>query len=233
VIIGTDMAIGLQTAAEQVYEELRKQIVTGALAPALPLPLIEIANELGVSTTPVRAALSRLQTEGLVVHYRHRGAIVAPLDIDDLEAIQAVRSGIEGRAAMLGAPLLTDQGLAAMRGKLERLRPTAGLSTDAYLTLNWKLHEVCYLAAERPTLLELIHSYQRRAERYIRLVMNDEEGRKAGIEQQTAFVEACEARDGRRAQTVIRDALEYTVSRLEPILADGPEMKKRLAVAPG
>jgi DNA-binding GntR family transcriptional regulator len=217
------MSIGLRTAGEQAYDELRRQIVTGELAPGAPLPLEQVASELGVSTTPVRAALSRLQTEGLAVHYRHRGAIVAPLDLDDLEVIQAVRDGIEGRAALLGAPRLADGDIAAMHDLLRQLDAVSPTSSDDYLRLNWQLHDICYAGAAHQKLLDLIHSYQRRAERYIRLVVQDDEGWSASLAQQTDFVAACEARNGKRAQRVIRDALEYTVTRLATRLTRDPD----------
>lgn len=211
------VTMGYQTAAEQAYEELRRRIVMGELQPSTPLPLVELANALGVSTTPVRNALSRLQTEGLVVHYRHRGTIVAPLDLEDLEVIQAVRAGIEGKAALLGAPRLTDSTIEEMQSTFERLQRAAS-SVDTFLPLNWTLHDLCYSAGGRKRLLDLIHSYQRRAERYIRLAIQDEAGRSTSLAQQSEFVDACAARDGVRAEEIMREALQYTIAQLEPLV---------------
>jgi DNA-binding GntR family transcriptional regulator len=209
------MKIGIQTASEQTYRELRRQIISGVLAPSQPLPLLEVAQELGVSTTPVRAAISRLQANGLVVQERHRAAIVAPLDMADVEVIQAVRAGIEGRAARLGAPKLGDESIEEMSSVLETLPTIASISVDDYLLANWRLHDLCYIAADQSRLLEQIRSYQRRAERYIRLVVGDDVGFQESLVQQAEFVEACRRRDGEKAQTVMRCALEYTVDRLD------------------
>jgi len=103
----TPTTIVLKTAVEQVYEELRARIVRNGLPAGTQLPLAELAEELGVSTMPIRSALSVLQTEGLVRQLPHRGATVAPFEVEDLEVIQAVRSGIEGFAARTGARGLT------------------------------------------------------------------------------------------------------------------------------
>ena len=214
------MPININTAAEQVYDELRARIISGDLAPSAPLPLGPLARQLGVSTTPVRVALSRLQTDGLVTYARHRGAMVSSLELEDLEVIQAVRSGVEGAASRLGAPRLDAADVEKMRRALDHLQMIDVGSTDKYLAANWRLRDICYLAANRPQMRECISSYQRRAERYIRLVIRDEVGFRDSLDQQRRFFEACVARDGVQAENVIRDALQYTVERLRAFFAD-------------
>jgi DNA-binding GntR family transcriptional regulator len=67
--------ISLKSAAERVYEELRPRIVRNELTPGTPLQLTDLAKELGVSTMPVRSALSALQAEGLVRQVWHLGSV--------------------------------------------------------------------------------------------------------------------------------------------------------------
>src|SRR4051794_18069210 len=76
--------------AASTYEQIRQRILLGVLPPESSLALAELADELGVSTMPVRAALARLTSEGLVRKLRSRVSIVAPLEIEDFEEIQAV-----------------------------------------------------------------------------------------------------------------------------------------------
>jgi DNA-binding GntR family transcriptional regulator len=216
--------IVLQTAADQVYEELRRRIVRHELSPGTPLPLAELADELGVSTMPVRAALPRLEAEGLVKQVRHRGASVAPLDIEDLEIIQAVRIGIEGFAADRGARSMSNADKHRVQQALVQCRVIADNGDlDAYLAALWEMHDICYAAASRDRLLDLIHQYRRRAERYIRLAVASLE-LPENIVLQERFIEACVARDGEAARRAIAHALTWTIGALESsIRADGAE----------
>ncbi len=210
--------IVLQTAADQVYEELRRRIVRHELLPGTPLPLAELAEELGVSTMPVRAALPRLEAEGLVKQVRHRGASVAPLDIEDLEIIQAVRIGIEGFAAEFGARSMTAADAQSIREALDRCTVIAERGDlDEYLIALFEMHDICYAAANRPRLLDLIHQYRRRAERYIRLAIASLE-LPENIVLQERFVHACIAGDGEAARRAISHALNWTIGTLEPAI---------------
>lgn len=208
------MPVDVRTASEQVYEELRGRIVRNDLRPGAALPLAEIATTLGVSTMPVRSALSALEAEGLVRRHRHRGVVVAPVEVQDLEVIQAVRAGIEGLAARTGAARLTDSDLASMRRLLMRCREIAPRGAlDLYLESQWALQDVCYAASGRPRLIELILGYRRRAERYIRLTVGGQ-SLSNNLPFHEQFFEACLHRDGQSAERVLCEALEWTVETL-------------------
>ncbi len=205
---------------ECVYELLRDEIITARLAPGAPLPLSQLAEQFGVSTMPIRVALVRLETEGFVVLSRHRGAIVAPLLLEELEEIQAIRAGIEGFAARLGAERMTPESLRCMESLLEDVRSRAQqrVSLDSYISFQWRLHAVCYAASGRERLLNLVDDYQRRSARYVRLAIGSDTGFDESIAFQERFYDACQRRDAREAERVIRQALAWTVERLAPIV---------------
>lgn len=201
-----------------MYEELRRRIVCTELAPGAPLPLAELAAELGVSTMPVRSALSVLQSEGLVRRFRHRGATVAPVELEDLEVIQAVRAGIEGFAARAGTRALTVADVEQMSKLFERCAEIATTGPlDDYLDTQWRMQDICYEASERPRLLALIHQERRRAERYIRLAVSSRELQQ-NLPLQKRFVDACRKRDGDAAASAIQAALEWTVETTGAII---------------
>src|SRR2546427_13283184 len=97
------------TLEEQVFAELRTAILAGKLAPGRRLSVRALAESCGVSALPVRAALSRLRAEGLVMHVAHSGSRVAPLEFERFQEIQAERMGLEGLAAALSVPRLTEE----------------------------------------------------------------------------------------------------------------------------
>lgn len=211
----------IKTVQDHVLDALRDEIVTGRLKPGSNLVLNVLSKRLGVSTQPIRVALTKLEAEGLVRQPARRGAIiVAPLEIEDLEEIQAIRSGLEGLAARLGAPALTDSSIDRMRRLLTRLQDVGSdRRVDAYLRQQWELQDVCYAAAARPRLLSLITDHRKRAERYIRLAVSSPLGFSGSLHYQEAFVAACADRSARRAEEVIRQALWWTATEVAPAIA--------------
>ncbi len=95
------------TLAEQAYEELQEQIVSGRLPAGQRLLADELAGSLAISQTPVKEALARLERDGLVQGEARRGSVVRRFDRDDIEEIYQARLLLE-----LGA---AEQGLAAGR----------------------------------------------------------------------------------------------------------------------
>src|SRR5579883_1076625 len=100
-------ALPYATKAELVYQHLRDMIVSGALLPGERLYLDEIAQRLGVSTNPVREALRRLESDGLISNRPHAGAIVAVLNVEKVEVHFMIRGVLEGLAVRLAAMNLT------------------------------------------------------------------------------------------------------------------------------
>src|SRR5947207_3329136 len=88
-----------RSVVEQVMTELRRSILSGALAPGRELSLRELAEMLQVSIIPVREALRSLESEGLVVTRPGRSARVAPLDLDELQGLYRLRRRLEPELA--------------------------------------------------------------------------------------------------------------------------------------
>ena len=97
-----------RSVVEQVMTELRRSILSGALAPGRELSLRELAEMLQVSIIPVREALRSLESEGLVVTRPGRSARVAPLDLDELQGLYRLRRRLEPEIAQRSCRLLSD-----------------------------------------------------------------------------------------------------------------------------
>jgi DNA-binding GntR family transcriptional regulator len=90
------------------YDLLLSAIEAGELPPGSRLREVELANRFGISRTPVREALKKLEAQGLVMHEPHHGAIVAQLDYSAITELYAMREVLEGTAARLAAIHSTD-----------------------------------------------------------------------------------------------------------------------------
>src|SRR5829696_8128391 len=120
----------------RVAQSLRALIVAGQLPEGTQLVQRELASRLGVSQTPVRAGLGRLQREGFVAVGSTGRAFVSRLTREDFEEIYAARFGLEGLAARLGAEAVGATELTSMREMLGKLEQAAAdEDVDAYLAL--------------------------------------------------------------------------------------------------
>jgi DNA-binding GntR family transcriptional regulator len=209
----------IASVEDGVYRILRHEIGRLELAPGDRLRLEELAGRLQVSLTPVRHALRRLESEGLVVSQPRRGSRVALLSVEELEEIQALRLGLETFLARAGAERCTDQALTEMEAARDEMEHAfrAG-DLDAYLSSFWKLRDACYACAERPRLLRALEDQRIRVERYILFLCRDPEAFAALRRGPDTLLEACRAHDGEAAEAATRDALTWVLAELQAML---------------
>jgi DNA-binding GntR family transcriptional regulator len=211
----------IRSAEDQVYEALRDQIVRG-LPPDTPMRLTEIAQSLAVSTMPVRVALRRLEAENLVVTLPRRGSRVSPLRVQDLEEIQTMRIRVEGLAARLGAPNVTDADLARMRKCLTAIRQAVKKKDiDSYVVNGQELENICYQSSGWPRLLRLVGELRRSAERYLRIAVGGSGNSVLQSRLWEHFYDAVAARDGDRAEAAVTEALTWTLDWIRDNLDAG------------
>lgn len=99
----------LPSIADQVYEQVRADVIRGLLPPGHKLVELEVAEHMGTSQGPVREALQRLEYEGLVERVARSATFVTPILTDELYELSYIRSVIEGFAASRAAKVITDE----------------------------------------------------------------------------------------------------------------------------
>ena len=128
-------------------------------------------------------------------------------------AIQAIRAGIEGLAARLGARRIDERGLGRMAELLGVLRSAAGRrDLDQFLRIATEFEDECYRAAGQPRLLNLVQGHRQAAQRYVRLALGDSPDFEVAFHER--FFAAASAHDGPAAESIIREALAWTLERL-------------------
>jgi DNA-binding GntR family transcriptional regulator len=160
--------IAVQSAADLVTAELRRSILSGALAPGESFSLRKIAEMLNVSFIPVREALRNLEADGLVVIQPGRSAAVAPINLEDLQAIYRLRRLLEPDLARRSCLLSTD-------GDLDRLAGQAVAFGDESQSMDaiYDGHHEFHLALLGPAAtawdIRILTTLWRAAERYVRI----------------------------------------------------------------
>ncbi len=106
---------------EQVYRRVREAILTGEISAGTAMSQVALADELGVSRTPLREALRMLQSEGLVDAQANRRVTVRPISATDLEELVVMRVALETESVRLSVPRLIPEDLAALAGRLAEM----------------------------------------------------------------------------------------------------------------
>jgi DNA-binding GntR family transcriptional regulator len=106
---------------EQVYKRVREAILTGEISAGTAMSQVALADELGVSRTPLREALRMLQSEGLVDAQANRRVTVRPISATDLEELVVMRVALETEAVRLSVPRLIPEDIAALEGRLAEM----------------------------------------------------------------------------------------------------------------
>ncbi|MDB5762550.1 MAG: GntR family transcriptional regulator [Herminiimonas sp.] len=142
---------------EDAYQKLHTAIQSGALKPGARLRETELAEWLGSSRTPVREALNRLQTEGLIVQEARRGMIIAELDQTMVAELYVMREVLEGTAAALAARHASDVEVAILREMANRDK-TIGDDPVRLAKNNRLFHETLYRCSHNRYLLRTLNT---------------------------------------------------------------------------
>ena len=148
-----------QTKEEFVADFLREGFISGQFARGSKLKQAQIAEMIGTSITPVREAIKLLEAEGFILGTSHRGAIVAPFDINATEEITDLRVMLECKLGLKAVNRLTSQDIEELRSLQAQIEDAAARGDkDAVRTINYRFHELIYIAAELPQTLRFVRA---------------------------------------------------------------------------
>lgn len=181
----------------------------------------ELAEQLGVSRTPIREALHRLESDGLVKLSPHKGASVADLSISDLEDIYDIRIAIEGYGAYLAAQSITDEDQERLKALVRRMRK-AYEQGDRWrlLEVNRDFYDVLYAIANRPRLYELIMKHLDLAALYRRMAFAMDSYYRNTIADHEELLVAFRRHDSEEAERLTQRQLRQTLTSLLAFLKE-------------
>lgn len=200
------------TKADIAYRQIRQEIVEGVMQPGATLDQEALAERLGLSTTPVREALSRLESEELVVNRPHRKTVVAPLSVPLLENVYTVRLSLDPLAVRLTAAVASDEELATIEA-ISRQR-VEGTDPIAHLHHNRHLHRAIYRACGNSVLVQILEVLWDRSDRHRLATLEDDATIEVVDHEHTAIVEAVLARDGDKAAALMAEHVSDSMDRI-------------------
>ena len=159
------------TKAEVAYDHVRELVLRGGLAPGAVIQQGVLARELGISVTPLREALRRLMSDGLVELDAHRDARVSKLNAEEARDLVELRRSLDPLGAALAAERRTRGDLEVIRAAAAGLRPLRTDPDAEDLASHRRFHAAIYAASQNELLVQTLDGLWDKADRYRRLAL--------------------------------------------------------------
>ncbi len=187
-----------------VFNTLRNAILTGELEPGERLMEIKLADKLGVSRTPIREAIRKLELEGLVVNTPRKGAEVANITSEDLRDVLEVRRSLEILATNLACDKITEAELSELYANIESFKISieTEAATEIALT-DVGFHDIIYRATGNARLIQILGNLREQMYRYRLEYIKDHDSWNRLLTEHTAIYNAIKNRDKEAAATAI------------------------------
>lgn len=192
-----------------VFENLRTAILEGNLKAGKRLMEVQLAEQLGVSRTPIREAIRKLELEGLVVMLPRKGAYVANMSFKDLIDVLEIRASLEGLAASLASERLRDEDIVELeRVAKEFEKSVRETDIDTVLKKDVEFHEKIFLMANNKKLYHLITSLWEQVHRFRVTYVSNYEASLSLVDEHNRILEAIKSGDSELAKKYATEHIE-------------------------
>jgi len=205
---------------ESVYHQLEEEILTGALKPQESLGEIALSRRLGVSRTPIRGALHRLEREGLVEISPNRGAVVIGVSGEDLVDIYKIRMRLEGLASREAAAKISPAELSQLREATELSEFYIAKKDAEHLKeLDTEFHSIIYRASGNRLLNTILSDLHRSIKAYRKLSLSVADRLEASTREHREILSAIERGDADEADRLTEEHIRSALDNLLAVTA--------------
>lgn len=198
-----------------VFKTLRQAILKGELEPGERLMEIQLAERLGVSRTPIREAIRKLELEGLVLMIPRKGAEVAKISENNLRDVLEVRRSLEELAIDLACQRMTEEEYEALKLAQEKFSEAVKKGDAIHIAQNDELfHDIIYNSTKNAKLVQVLNNLREQMYRYRLEYIKDEEKRQILLVEHDMILSALKLRHVQEAKQAVRvhiDNQEITI----------------------
>lgn len=206
----------VKSLAQSVFLQLEEEILNGTLKKGDTLTEIALSQKLGVSRTPLRAAIHTLAEEGLVEVVPNKGAVVVGVGKDDLIDIYEIRMRLEGIAASLAAKRITNESLSKLTESVELSEfYLAKCDSDHLKELDSDFHSIIYKSSGSRHLCKILTDLHRNIRSYRKMSLSISQRLARSVEEHKLILAAIKAGDEKEAE---RLAVEHIGAALNNLL---------------
>ena len=194
--------------ADQVFDKLENDIITGVYPRGEILTELKLVEHLGVSRTPIREALRRLEQERLIKE-SGKGSVVLGITVEDLIDIMEIRQRIEGIAAAYATRNMTPEGLEELR-RINELQDFyyQKMDLDRLREMDDQFHDTIYELSGSTVFCDTLRPLHKKTQRFRRLSNDDKERLAVSVSQHKEIFNAIEKEDAELAQKLIEKHIE-------------------------
>ncbi|MBI5579814.1 MAG: GntR family transcriptional regulator [Deltaproteobacteria bacterium] len=195
-----------KSLGQMVYENLRQTIVRGSIAPGTRLVESQIAEAQGISRTPVREAIHKLERERFIERLPHGGFSVLELSREEIVETFGIRSVLEGYAARLAAINHQPGQLKRLKEKIDefqRLLDTKHL--EGLPQVNTEFHDLLYALSNSPRLIRMIDALRDHIYRYRQIILKEAGRARTSNEDHRLILESIRTRDAEGVEQLVRE----------------------------
>lgn len=218
--MGNDLKVNMNEylpLRDVVFNTLRQAILKGELAPGERLMEIQLAERLGVSRTPIREAIRKLELEGLVLMIPRKGAEVARISEKSLRDVLEVRRSLEELAIELACQRMTEEEVAELERVQEQFREAVASGDAMKIAENDEAyHDVIYKGTYNDRLVQILNNLREQMYRYRLEYIKDEDKRQILLIEHDNILKAVRQRKVEEAKEAMREHIdnqEITVSK--------------------
>ena len=195
-----------KSLGQHVFDNLKQAIIRGNITPGEWLVESHIAQMLGISRTPVREAIHKLEREGLIERQPRGGFTILGLGRDDIEETFGIRSVLEGYAARLATVKHRSKELKALETKIEEFQVCLNSGKlDVLPKINTEFHDLLYALSKSPRLIHMINALRDQIFRFRQMILKDEKLAKISNEDHIQMLKFMRKRDAEGVEMLVRD----------------------------
>lgn len=192
-----------------VFENLRGAILEGKLKSGQRLMEVQLAEQLGVSRTPIREAIRKLELEGLVIMLPRKGAYVADMSFKDLIDVLEIRASLEGLAASLASERRRDEDIEGLERVAKEFEESVkNGDIEAVLKKDVEFHEYIFSLANNKKLYQLVNSLWEQVHRFRVTYVSDYEASLSLVDEHNKILQAIKDGNCELAKKYATDHIE-------------------------
>lgn len=194
---------------EVVFETIREAIISGHLRPGERLMEVQLAEEMGVSRTPVREAIRKLELEGFLIMMPRKGAYVAGISLKDITDVFEIRAALDSFAAGLAAERITEEELNSLERSLFFVVESAGQNDlDGIVHTDTDFHDIIYKASRNERLIQIVNNLREQIQRFRTTSLAFPGRMQIAVDEHRRIVEAISERNVALARALAQEHIE-------------------------